>query len=492
MRPVHFAPRLTAALLVAALGGSAARADSVPAPTADPRSALERSLEREVQSALRSTKSLGVHVVDLADRREVFAWQAETPRILASNTKLLTTAAVLAELGPDYVFETRVLARGETRDGVLAGDLAVVGAGDPNLSGRFHDGDPYAVFRPWAQALAARGIRTVDGDLLLVNGLFEEPRVHPDWPKDQLTTWYEAPVDALSFSDNCILVRVRPGRSSGAPATVETVPPLPYFGIRNTARTGGRSSRLFVTREDDADVIVVSGTVTRSSAPLEVWVAVHDPQAYFGAALRAALAESGIEVRGAARPAHGLPEGVWQEVAVHRSDLATTLAVTNKRSQNFYAECLAKLLGRHSTGAGSWEAASGAVSKFLSGLGLGAAEFHVADGSGLSRYNQASARAMTKVLEGMYFHDFGRDFVRSLPHSGEPGLSWQRRLAQPPYRGNVLAKTGTLNGVSTLSGYAKGSSGRVYAFSILCNQVRSGADARAAQDRILRALVDRG
>ena len=99
---------------------------------------------------------------------------------------------------------------------------------------------------------------------------------------------------------------------------------------------------------------------------------------------------------------------------------------------------------------------------------------------------------MTKVLEGMYFHDFGRDFVRSLPHSGEPGLSWQRRLAQPPYRGNVLAKTGTLNGVSTLSGYAKGASGRVYAFSILCNQVRSGSDARAAQDRILRALVDRG
>lgn len=488
------ARRLVAVLVLLAPIAAARAVDSAPTPKADvaPASPLRSALEREVQSALRSSKSLGVHVVDLADRREIYGWQADAPRILASNTKLLTTAAALAELGPDFVFETKVMTRGETRDGALAGDLAIVGAGDPNLSGRFHEGDPYAVFRPWARALAERGVRVVEGDLVLVNGLFEAPRVHPDWPRDQLTTWYEAPVDALSYSDNCILVRVRPAHAAGAPASVETVPPLDYFKIRNTTRTGGRGSRLYVTREDGADVLVVSGTVSRGSGPLDVWVAVHDPTAYFAAALRGALAEHEIEVRGTTRPVHGLPEGVWEEIAAHRSDLATTLAVTNKRSQNFYAECLAKLLGRRIAGSGSWDAAAGVVSHFLAGLGLDPAEYRVADGSGLSRANQASPRAMTRVLEGMYFHDFGRDFVRSLPHSGEPGLSWQRRLAQPPYRDNVLAKTGSLNGVSTLSGYAKGVSGRVYAFSILCNQIRSASDARAAQDRIVRALVDRG
>jgi D-alanyl-D-alanine carboxypeptidase/D-alanyl-D-alanine-endopeptidase (penicillin-binding protein 4) len=92
----------------------------------------------------------------------------------------------------------------------------------------------------------------------------------------------------------------------------------------------------------------------------------------------------------------------------------------------------------------------------------------------------------------MYFSDFGREYLRSLPHSGEDGLKWERRLARPPYRGNVFAKTGTINGVSTLSGYAKAASGRVYAFSILCNQVRSDSSAHAAQDRIVRALIDRG
>ena len=99
---------------------------------------------------------------------------------------------------------------------------------------------------------------------------------------------------------------------------------------------------------------------------------------------------------------------------------------------------------------------------------------------------------MTGLLERMYFHAFGRDFLRSLPFSGEQGLKWQRRLAKPPYAGNVFAKTGTINGVSTLSGYAKAVSGKVYAFSLLFNQVRSNAGAHAAQDRIVAALIDRG
>ena len=92
----------------------------------------------------------------------------------------------------------------------------------------------------------------------------------------------------------------------------------------------------------------------------------------------------------------------------------------------------------------------------------------------------------------MYYHPWGRAFLQSLPHSGEEGLSWERRLAAEPYRENVFAKTGTLSGVSTLSGYAKGRSGRLYAFSILGNGTSSAWQARHGQDRILQALIDNG
>jgi D-alanyl-D-alanine carboxypeptidase/D-alanyl-D-alanine-endopeptidase (penicillin-binding protein 4) len=454
---------------------------------------LAEALALEVGAAAKVARGVGVHVVDLAGNAEVFGHQSAQPLILASNTKLLTTAAALAELGPDFRFETRFQLRGAVEDGVLRGDVAVVGAGDPNLSGRFHDGDSFAPFRPWARELAARGVREVAGELYLVNGLFEEPRVHPDWPRDQLTAWYEAPVDALSFNDNCVLVRVRPGPKPGSPARVETVPKIGYFGFRNTARTAeGRGGRLIVTREASSDTLVVSGWVGERAGPTDVWVAVYDPPSYFAAALRAAFAEEGVELPERFRYEHAPLAGAWEVVGAHESALSPTLAATNKRSQNFYAESLAKLVGHRKLGTGSWEKATEAISTFLVELGLPAAEFRLADGSGMSRGNVASARAVTQLLAKMYFHPYGREFLQSLPYSGEEGLSWRRRLATPPYRGNVFAKTGTLNGVSTLSGYAKAKSGKVYAFSILLNQSRGHGGAHAAQDRIVRALIDRG
>ena len=131
--------------------------------------------------------------------------------MIASNSKLFTTAAALDALGPAYVFETRFLMRGAVDRGVLHGDLGVIGAGDPQISGREYDGDPYGAFRPWAAALRERGIERITGDLYLAHGLFEPMEIHPEWPRDQLTDWYEAPIAALAFSDNCILVRVSPG-----------------------------------------------------------------------------------------------------------------------------------------------------------------------------------------------------------------------------------------------------------------------------------------
>jgi D-alanyl-D-alanine carboxypeptidase/D-alanyl-D-alanine-endopeptidase (penicillin-binding protein 4) len=117
--------------------------------------------------------------------------------------------------------------------------------------------------------------------------------------------------------------------------------------------------------------------------------------------------------------------------------------------------------------------------------------FTMVDGSGMSRANQFAPRAVTTLLRHMFFHPAAAEFAQSLPYSGEEeSKSWKRRLAAPPYRGNVLAKTGTLNGVSALSGYAKAVSGKSYAFSILLNKSRG--DAHGAQDRIVMALIDNG
>jgi D-alanyl-D-alanine carboxypeptidase/D-alanyl-D-alanine-endopeptidase (penicillin-binding protein 4) len=443
-------------------------------------------------AAARVSSGLSVHVVDLGDGAEVYAFGADTLRVLASNTKVFTTAAALDQLGPGYFFETLLLTRGPVVDGVLQGDLAILGSGDPNISGRHWAGDSYAVFRGWAERLRALGIRGVTGDLLLVHGFFEEPYVHPEWPRDQLTKWYEAPVSALSFNDNCVLVRVLPTRP-GQLARAETVPGLALFELRNTARvtTSARQHWVGIARTAP-HALRVSGSIWQHSEPVESWVAVADPLAFFGAAVRDALGQQGIVVAGATRPVRSISGRGWEIAANHRSDLLSTVEVVNKRSQNFYAESVLKHLGARRCGEGSFDAGVRVVAGFLAAIGIAPGSYTMVDGSGMSRSNRFTARQVTTLLRHMFTHRHGREFLLSLPYSGEPDLSWERRLARPPYRGNVFAKTGSLNSVSTLSGYAKSARGRIYAFSILCNGARSVWDAKRSQDRIVEAIVDHG
>ncbi|PYQ64729.1 MAG: D-alanyl-D-alanine carboxypeptidase/D-alanyl-D-alanine-endopeptidase, partial [Acidobacteria bacterium] len=232
------------------------------------------------------------------------------------------------------------------------------------------------------------------------------------------------------------------------------------------------------------------GSIDAGSGPFETWVTVPDPVLYFGLGLRGALAEEGIVIDGEIRPVAQLPGAVWERVAAHRSDLVTAVTTTNKHSQNFYAETLSKLLGAVRCGEGSWSAGTRAIEELVTAMGAPPGSVHLVDGSGMSRSNQASPRAITTLLRHMFFHPAGSVFVQSLPYGGEDMKSWKRRLAAPPYRGNVFAKTGTLNGVSALSGYAKAVSGKTYAFSIVLEGSR--IDAHGAQDRIVMALIDNG
>jgi D-alanyl-D-alanine carboxypeptidase/D-alanyl-D-alanine-endopeptidase (penicillin-binding protein 4) len=467
---------------------SEATAVGVPAAGATD---LQKAVGLEVGRALRQTAALGVHVLDAVSGETVYTYNGDEPRVTASNTKLFTTAAALDALGPGYLYETRLLLRGAVADGVLHGDLGVVGGGDPSFSGRAFDGDPYGAFRAWAQDLAVRGVRRVDGDLYLDAGLFEPLQIHPDWPSEQRAAWYEAPVSALAFNDNCQLVQVWPGAHGGL-ARIETVPPVHLFLVENSARTTNsrRHNHINVMRQEDR--LIVSGTIYQQSGPLEEAVTVPDPVRYFGLALIDALAESGIEVRGRPRQVSPLPGPVWERVAVYRSSLLEAVRIANKRSQNFYAESLVKLLGARRCGDGSWRDGVRAVGEFLIGMGVPATAFQMVDGSGLSRNNHFTPRATAQLLRHMYFDPWGEEFVQSLPASGEADGSLRQRLKAPPYRGAVFAKTGTIEGVSALSGYARALSGRVYAFSILLNHTRGLDRAHQAQDRIVMALIDHG
>ncbi|MCL4731357.1 MAG: D-alanyl-D-alanine carboxypeptidase, partial [Planctomycetes bacterium] len=194
---------------------------------------IETAILAQLKKAEGKRGKAGCVVIDLADGATVVSHNAAEPLAPASNMKVLTSVAALATLGPGFEFVTRVVARGSVADGTLGGDLCLIGGGDPNLSGRFHDGDVTALFRAWAARLASMGIRRVAGDIQYESSLFGGEAYCDGWPRDdQYTRWYCAEVSALAFNDNCVGVRVIPGKA-GEPAKIETIPPTAYVTVIN-------------------------------------------------------------------------------------------------------------------------------------------------------------------------------------------------------------------------------------------------------------------
>lgn len=417
------------------------------------------------------------------------------PESIASVTKLISTATALHYLGPDYKFRTSFWRRGEIQEGSLIGSLLVVGGGDPNISGRFYDDDINAVFDKWADGLRQAGINRVVGEIVLNASFFDSVGRHPGWPAGQESRWYQAPISALSYNDNVVLVSIRPGGRPGRLAGVSIEPPVDILRPVTLARTVGRRGRVrvAVSRTAGSNAVTVSGTVPLRPASWSTPITIDDPPTYFGMALKKRLQNAGITVSGpiAMRPVE--PDSSWVPVATTESDLLPTIQVCNKRSQGFYAEQIFKTVSAEKNGVGSWAGSVALAKEFLGGLGLDPSRFSLQDGSGLSAANRVPASDLVKFLRAMDRQPYGPLWRTTLAVSGEPEGTLRHRLRDPATRGQILAKTGSIERVSTLAGYARASSGRNYVFAILLNGrgVTDGG-GQAFQDRLLRALIANG
>lgn len=434
---------------------------------------------------------IGVHVVEAASGAVIFDEDGDFPFKPASNMKVITAAAALDLLPADFRYRTVLAIRGS--------DLVVVGSGDPSL------GDPKlaaaknralnAVFHDWAAKLQARGVTEVAGDLVIDDTVFESQRIHPNWDRAQLDAWYSAPVGGLNYNDNCIDVQISPGKRPGDPAILRVVPANTYVTIQNQAKTGSKQTATIRRIGNDA-VYVVSGQC-RSAATFQS-IAVPDPGMLFASAMKTAFAAKGIAIHGKirrerVRDGGGNPPAGCTVIATHESTLGESLGRMLKDSQNLFAECALKTIGfrlsAQETGHGEGSYATGrkSVAAFLQKIDAPVtADVVIDDGSGLSHRNRVTPRLMTHVLRYMAGHARAREFMENLPVAGEDG-TLKRRMSD--VAGRVRAKTGYINNVHALSGYAMGKSGRLYCFSVLTNEVKGG-DAKARIDDICRALVN--
>ncbi|MGH9361970.1 MAG: D-alanyl-D-alanine carboxypeptidase/D-alanyl-D-alanine endopeptidase, partial [Thermoanaerobaculia bacterium] len=399
-------------------------------------------------------------------------------------------------------YQTVLAAREGPRGGKL-GDLVVKGDGDPNISARFHNGDPTAVFRRWAAELKAAGVREVGGDLVVDDSRFDDVRFLPGWKGSQAGSWFSAEVGALNLNDNCIEVTVRPTRP-GEAARVELSPPTAYVVVENRCRTSGeeKAEPVFHRRPGTNTVAVREG-ISLGRKEFTSSVTVHDPGLYFGTVLAEVLRREGLAVQG--KVVRGKLEeraGAAPAVLVRRrSPLLDDLAVINKRSQNLHAEVLLKALGAQAESEGSVAGGARAIARFLGRAGIPAAGLQVEDGSGLSAGNRVSAATLAGVLGSIQRQGYFKQYLESLPVSGQDG-TLKRRFRGRPSAGHVHAKTGYIARVSALAGYVE-RGGRHWVFAVLVNGLRQGgsrsrdiASARALQeeiaDEVYRAMGEPG
>ncbi|MCF7805591.1 MAG: D-alanyl-D-alanine carboxypeptidase/D-alanyl-D-alanine-endopeptidase [Candidatus Marinimicrobia bacterium] len=435
---------------------------------------LQQELRQLLNHPALQTAHVGIYVQDPYTRKVVFARNEHRLFAPASNQKLLTTAAALSTLGPDFRFHTELYTNGRIENGTLYGDLYIRGTGDPTLSGRFHDGDMIRDLENWADALQELDVTRITGDIIADATMFDQDWIGTGWEYDDLSYWYAAQPGALSFNDNCLDVFITPGDSIGAPANLRYEPETDYFRMTNDLVTVHEDSITSYDyhRELNTNDMRFFGKISMSEDRIRDYITIHNPARYTTNVLRDVLTDRGISIDGMIRE---IPQdepvdykGFTQILDYTSPPLIEILNVINRRSQNLYAEQVFKRLGYEVTGKGTFEGGKRAVLEFLGKNGVDTEHLNIADGSGLSRRNLVSPAQIVMVLRSMYTGKYSDEYLRSLPIGGDNGTLSQRFRGTISER-RVNAKTGYMGFVRILSGYLNTRDDHTLTFSIMVN-----------------------
>jgi D-alanyl-D-alanine carboxypeptidase/D-alanyl-D-alanine-endopeptidase (penicillin-binding protein 4) len=476
-------PALASTLLAVALAAGPASGEAAGERGAA-REALRAELERILSSPALASGRVGLLVRSLDTGEVVFARSPDELLNPASNVKLFTSAAALVRLGPEYRFETEfLLAPG----GPGAGHLHVRGKGDPTF---VHE-------RLWevAAALSHLGVARV-GDIVLDDSWFDAEREGPGFDQERGDRAYLAPAGAISLDFNAVAVHVAPGATVGSPGRVSVEPASDHLQVVNrtvTARAGARR-RVAVGSEPSAgrQRVTVEGRLPLGGRAQVFHRRIDDPPAFFGHTLRRFLELRGVKVAGKVRRGP-VPHGSRLVHVSESEALADVVRRLNKHSNNFVAEQILKTLGAETRGPpGTWASGVAAVEAFLADVGIPRGSYLMKNGSGLNDANRFSARQTVTLLEDMWRRfPVMAEFAGALPVAARDGTTrW--RMEGTEAAGRLRAKTGTLEDVSSLSGYVETRSGERLAFAILVNDRGRAAAAVKGVDQLAAALAAAG
>lgn len=477
----------------------------------------------EVNAALAETHAQkafwGILVADRDSGKTLYELNADRFFAPASNAKLFVTSLALSTLGPSYRYRTTLESQSPlSTDGHLAGDLILVGRGDPDLSNRVfpferkaeRSGPPDKALAELADTAIAKGLKQIDGDIVANDSYYPYDPYPAGWLNGDLFFGFGAPVSAIDYNDNVIGVDVVPGAHAGDPVTLAVEPAAAHSGFESQVTTGpaGGKSDLAVVRQPGLNFILLRGTVPPGGPAVHLELAMTEPAQTAGDSLKELLEARGVVVRGVVRVQHSPPpvsDAAGQPgppqppsptldrtvLAEHLSaPLLQSIQLTNKISQNLHAEMFLREVGRVEYGTASTTAGLYVERNFLHTIGIADGDVVLGDASGLSPQDLVTPRSVVQLLLYDKSQPWGADFLSTLPIAGVDG-TLQNRFNRGPATGLIHAKTGSIANARAISGYATTLRGKSLVFCIFANNnPQHGVDATATMDAIAAAMVN--
>ncbi len=457
--------------------------------SAEPQSGLPALVNRILVQRQLPESSLSVFVQEAGAREPLLLFNADVPRNPASVIKLVTTFAALEALGPTYQWRTEAFVDGRLDGGTLKGDLLLKGYGDPYL----------ITERLWLlqRDLRNRGLRVVDGDVVLDNTWFAREELDPGAFDGQTYRAYNALPDALLVNYQAVNFIFRP---DAARSRVEILadPALANVEIRNQMRLfkgGCNSSKSGISMVvGDAATrprLTFSGALASDCAEYQLLRTILDGPSFTYGAFKALWEEQGGRVTGTARQGQ-VPAGKTPFVTFRSPPLAEVIRSVNKFSNNVMTRQIFLTLGAEKFGApGTLEKGERATIAALASQGLNFPELRIGNGAGLSRETRISVASLGRMLLAAHASPFQPEFEASLSLSGLDGTT-RKRFKDDSSRGDMHLKTGTLNGVTAIAGFVRAESGANYVVVAIFNQSRAtSGGGQEAQNALLRWVHQR-
>lgn len=420
-----------------------------------------QSLEHELQQLVQSyapMAQVGFVVMEAPTGKIITEYQSQKNFTPASNAKLLSSYAALKALGPKFQYTTQIYQR--------RNDWIVRFSGDPSLT--------TSNVSALLEQIKKQGITTLSGNLVVDDTLYSDEPYSQGWMHDDLSWAYAAPVTTLTLDENAVSFLLTPGKTIGEIAKLKINNPTSFPGVTLEDRVVSvtpekAENHCHLTMNIDALHYKFGGCWAVSESPTILKAAIQNPRAHFSALMPTLLKKAGIDFKGKVIYKKSDVKDL-KLLAEHRSQpLKELLKPILSDSNNQYANALFKTLGYQTLGEGTFQAGSLATKTFLKPTGIDTKQMKLQDGAGISYYNQISPHVFARLLQHIY-HDptIKTIFIDSLPISGQSGTLKYKLQAQN-VNGRIKAKTGTMTGVTNLSGFLRTQSEKDITFSFMVN-----------------------